>query len=390
MTKQYDFDRLIDRKGTDCVKFDVLEARYGVSNLIPLWVADMDFATPDFIIDALKERLDHPVLGYPTLPQRYYDSIIRWVEYKHGWNIRKEWITYIPGIVKGIGMVVQAFTQPGDRIIIQPPVYHPFRLIPQNNGREIVENPLILDEAGYRMDFEQLETVLPGAKLLILCNPHNPGGVVWDVATLRRLAEVCHRHGVLVVSDEIHADMIHEPNKHIPFATVSPEAASNSITFMSPSKTFNIAGVVSSYAIVPDEKVRHAFFRYLEASEFNYAPIFPIVATIAAYEQGKEWLNQLMAYIQNNTAFVEQYLNVHLPSIKVYPVQASFLLWLDCRELDLSQEELNTLFVEKAGLALNDGAMFGRGGEGFMRLNIGCPQAVLKEALDRLRMALVD
>ena len=387
--KHYNFDEIIDRRGTNCVKYDQLEERFGDRNLIPLWVADMDFRTPDFIVNALRKRCDHEIFGYTFDSDEYYQSIINWVHYKHDWNIEREWLSYIPGIVKGIALAVQCFTEKGDKIIIQPPVYHPFRIVPESLGREVVYNPLKLGDEGYEMDFEQLEQVIDDrCKLLILSSPHNPGGIVWSKETLIRLAEICARRGVLVISDEIHAEMAFPQYKHRPFASVSQEAAGNSITFMAPSKTFNIAGIVTSYAIVPNEVIRKRFYSFLEAGEFNAGTIFAYTATIAAYTYGAEWLQQMRNYVMNNVRFVSDYLKYHIPSIKVYQPQASFLVWLDCRELRLPQEELVALFTKKAGLALNDGAMFGPGGEGFMRLNIGCPRSVLEQALDSLKKAL--
>ena len=387
--KHYNFDEIIDRKGTNCVKYDQLEERFGDGNLIPLWVADMDFRTPDFIVNALRKRCDHEIFGYTFDSDEYYQSIINWVHYKHDWNIEREWLSYIPGIVKGIAFAVQCFTEKGDKIIIQPPVYHPFRIVPESLGRKIVYNPLILGKEGYQMDFEQLEQVIDDrCKLFILSSPHNPGGIVWSKETLIRLAEICARRGILVISDEIHAEMAFPQYKHRPFASVSQEAADNSITFMAPSKTFNIAGIVTSYAIVPNEVIRKRFYSFLEAGEFNAGTIFDYTATIAAYTYGAEWLQQMRNYIMDNVRFVSDYLKYHIPSIKVYQPQASFLVWLDCRELRLPQEELVALFTKKAGLALNDGAVFGPGGEGFMRLNIGCPRSILEQALDALKKAL--
>ena len=251
----YDFDKVVDRRGTGAVKYEALPNYFGKADLLPLWVADMDFETPPFIVDAMTKRLEHPVFGYTVMPQAWYEAVIGWLRDRHGWEVQKEWLSFIPGIVKGIGMVVNALLGPDDKVVIQPPVYHPFRLVPQHNGRQVVYNPLILrEDGGYDMDFENLETVLrdPACRLLILSNPHNPAGIVWPRETLQKLAEICHRHHVTVISDEIHCDMALFGHKHVPFATVSPEAAAISITFGAPSKTFNIAGIVSSYAIVPD------------------------------------------------------------------------------------------------------------------------------------------
>lgn len=388
--KHYNFDEIIDRKGTSCVKYDGLKNAYqGKENLIPLWVADMDFATPDFIVEALKKRCEHPVFGYTFDDDEYYESIQTWLDYKYHWKTEREWISYIPGIVKGIGLAVQCFTQPGDKVIIQPPVYHPFRLVPTRMGREVVYNPLKLEDGIYKMDFEQLESLIDkDCKMLILSNPHNPGGVVWEKEALVKLSQICSAHGILVISDEIHAEMTYPQFRHHPFATVSEEAAACSVTFMAPSKTFNIAGIVSSYALVPDSRIREKFYSFLEAGELNAGTIFAFTATKAAYTYGAEWLQQMRSYVIENVNFVDEYLKKNIPQIKVYRPQASFLVWLDCRELKLTQPELVQLFEDKAGLALNDGTMFGKEGEGFMRLNIGCPRSILNQALESLKKAI--
>lgn len=388
--KQYNFDEVIDRRGTNSVKYDNLKELCGKDDVLPLWVADMDFRTPDFIINALRKRLEHEVLGYTFASDSYYNSIIEWVRYKHNWAIRREWLSYIPGIVKGIGFAVRCFTRPGDKVIIQPPVYHPFRIVPESMGREVVYNPLRIVDGSYEMDFEQLEAVIDSrCKMLILCNPHNPGGIVWKKETLVRLAEICSRHNLLVISDEIHSEMAYPQFTHHPFATVSDEAARRSITFMAPSKTFNIAGIVTSYSIVPDDNIRKTFYDFLAAGELGDGTIFAYTATEAAYTYGAEWLQQMRMYVVGNVRFVDDFLKREIPAIKAYPPQASFLVWLDCRALGLSQEELVSLFCDKAGLLLNDGSMFGPGGEGYMRLNVGCPRSILASALNALKKAVV-
>lgn len=391
----YSFDQIISRDGTGDVKHAALMENFGRDDLLPLWVADMDFATPPFIIQALRQRLEHPILGYTVVPDEYWQAIIDWVRDHHGWQLKREWLSYIPGIVKGIGMVVNVFTSPGDKVIIQPPVYHPFRLVPENNGREIVWNPLKPNEnqqegeVPYSMDFENLERVCDErCRLLILSNPHNPGGICWDCETLTRLADFCSRRNILVVSDEIHCDMTLYGHRHTPFATVSKQAALCSITFQAPSKTFNMAGVVSSYCVIPDEAIRRRFFSWLEASEFAAPSLFAPIATVAAYRNGEEWRRQLIRYIEGNVNFIMDYCARHLPAIRPLRPQASFLVWLDCRGLNLTHEALIDVFVNKARLALNDGAMFGPGGEGFMRLNVGSPRSLLQEAMERLRHAL--
>lgn len=349
----------------------------------------MDFRTPDFIVNAIKKRCEHEIFGYTFGSDSYYNSIIEWVHYKQNWKIKQEWLSYIPGIVKGIGFVIQCFTKPGDKVIIQPPVYHPFRIVPESMKREVVNNPLKLVNGAYEMDFEQLESVIDEqCKVLILCNPHNPGGIVWKKDTLVKLADICAKHNILVVSDEIHAEMAYPQFTHHPFATVSEAAANCSITFMAPSKTFNIAGIVTSYSIVPNEKIRKEFYEFLEAGELGDGTIFAYTATEAAYTYGAEWLQQMRMYVMENVRFVDEFFKTKLPKIKVYPPQASFLVWLDCRDLKLSQEELVHLFQDKAGLLLNDGTMFGPGGEGYMRLNVGCPRSVLDTALNALKKAI--
>ena len=388
--ERYDFDKVIDRRGSGAVKTDALGKVYGKDDLIPLWVADMDFETPDFIVNALKERLEHPVFGYTVIPEDYWQTVQKWIADRHGWETRCEWMTFIPGIVKGIGMAINALLEKDEKVIIQPPVYHPFRLIPQKNGREVVFNPLkALPDGSYEMDFENLEAVCDEkCRMLILSNPHNPAGIVWPRETLERLAEFCHSHGIIVISDEIHCDMALFGNKHIPFANVSEKAAQCSITFGAPSKTFNIAGIVSSYAVVPDEELRKRFFGWIEACELGSAHIFAHVATIAAFRKGDEWRRQMIEYIEGNIEFVISYCKENIPQIRPMRPQASFLVWLDCRDLGLDHDQLINLFINKAGLALNDGEMFNPGGQGFMRMNVGCSRKILEAALENLKTAV--
>ena len=388
--KIYDFDKVIERRGSGAVKTDALQKVFGNEDAIPMWVADMDFETPDFIINAIRKRMEHAVFGYTVEPEEFRQAIIDWIADHHGWNVQKEWISYIPGIVKGIGMAINALLEKDDKVIIQPPVYHPFRLVPQKNGREIVFNPLKeLPDGNYQMDFENLEAVCDEkCRMLILANPHNPAGIVWPRETLERLASFCHSKGIIVISDEIHCDMALYGNSHIPFASVSEEAAACSITFGAPSKTFNIAGIVASYAIVPNDQLRERFYGWLEASEFAAPSIFSPIATIAAFREGEEWRKQMLRYIEDNTDYVIEFCKERIPQIKPLRPQASFLIWLDCRDLGLDREALNKLFIEKAGLALNDGEMFNPGGKGFMRLNIGTSRTVLQEAMERLEAAV--
>lgn len=386
----YNFDKVIDRTGTNAVKLEALQQLYGRTDLLPLWVADMDFETPAFITEALRHRLEHSLYGYTVEPDNYWPTVMNWIAAHHGWKVEREWITYIPGIVKGIGMVVNFFVKEDEKVIIQPPVYHPFRLTPQGNGRQIVYNPLREKADGtYSMDFENLEAVADEkCRVLLLSNPHNPGGIVWDRATLKRLADFCYRRHILVVSDEIHCDMALFGNKHIPFASVSDEAAACSITFGAPSKTFNIAGIVSSYAIVPNEEIRRPFYHWLEANELNEPTLFAPIATIAAFSQGEEWRREMLRYIEDNVRLVVDYCSDHIPQIKAVCPQASFLVWLNCRGLGLNHEQLVDLFVNRAHLALNDGEMFGPGGEGFMRMNVASPRSVIRQAMEQLAEAV--
>lgn len=391
MANKYDFDEIIERRGSGALKTDALQERYGRPDLQALWVADMDFATPPFIIDALKKRLDHPVLGYTVVPSEYWQSVISWIEKLHGWNVKREWLAYIPGIVKGIGMAINVFVKPDEKVIIQPPVYHPFRLTPEGNARKVVMNPLIHNSDGsYSMDFDNLRKVADDkCRMLILSNPHNPAGIVWTKDTLAELAEICDERGIIVISDEIHCDMALFGHRHTPFATVSPAAERCSITFGAPSKTFNIAGVVSSYSIVINPALRERFYSWLTANELDDPTVFAPIATIAAFsEKGDEWRRQMLSYVEGNIEAVIDFCRRKIPAIKPFRPEASFLVWLDCRDLGLSQERLVDLFVNQARLALNDGAMFGQGGEGFMRLNVGCPRSTLLSALDALHKAL--
>ena len=378
----YDFDKPVDRRGSGDLKHEVLQERYGRSDLLPLWVADMDWETPSFITDALKARLEHSLFGYTVEPKEYWQTVQRWIEDHHQWHVEREWLTYIPGIVKGIGMVINFFLEEDAKVIVQPPIYHPFFLTPRGNHREVVWNPL----KGYEMDFDNLEQVCDEkCCLLILSNPHNPAGIVWDKETLQRLAHFAKEHNLLVISDEIHSDMALWDNKHIPFASVSEEAAEVSITFGAPTKTFNMAGIVSSWAIIPNPQLRKPFYRWLTANEWNEPHLFAPIATLAALQQGEEWRQQMLRYVEGNIDFLIDYCQQYLPQIKPLRPQASFLVWLDCRDLGLNHQELVDLFVNQAHLALNDGEMFGSGGAGFMRLNVGTQRCVLQEALERLR-----
>ncbi|MDR2121724.1 MAG: pyridoxal phosphate-dependent aminotransferase [Flavobacteriaceae bacterium] len=388
---KYNFDQIIERRNTDSFKYEVLERLYGRKDLIPLWVADMDFLSPPAVIQALVERSQYGVYGYTFASDQYYDSIINWQKKRHQWDVKREELCFIPGIVKGIAFAINAFSKEGDKIIIQPPVYHPFRIVTQSHKRRLVTNPLRFDGKQYTMDMEGLDrlTDREDCRILIFSNPHNPGGRVWNKEELIQLAEICYEKNILVISDEIHSDLVFNGYKHIPFASVSEKAAQNSITFNAPSKTFNIAGIVSSYSIVKNEELRKEFYNFLKINDLDGGTIFAYLALQEAYEKGEDWLEELKEYLWGNIQFVNDYLQKNIPKIKAIIPEASFLLWLDCKELNLSQKELNSLFVDKARLALNDGVMFGTEGIGFMRMNIGCPRSILEKALTQLKEAIV-
>ena len=384
----YDFDELLERRGTDSVKWDGVRDVWGRDDLLPLWVADMDFRTPPFVMDALQRQLSGGVLGYTRPCADWAPAICDWLLRRHGWQVETGWISFVPGIVRAQALALLCFTRPGDRVAVMNPVYHPFFLVTQRLEREVVFSPLVLRDGHYHIDYARLEQDLDGCRVLILCNPHNPGGRVWTEDELRCVADICHRRGVMVLSDEIHADLTLPGYRHHPFATVSPRAAAISLTFMAPSKAFNMPGLASSYAIAVDPSIRRRFQTFLEAGEFGEGHMLAYVGCAAAYREGEEWLGQLLDYIQGNIDFTEQFLKERIPAIGMIRPQASYLIFLDCRRLGLPQPELVNLFVDKAHLALNDGTMFGRGGEGFMRLNVGCPRSVLRRALEQLEEAV--
>lgn len=381
----YNFDEIIDRKGTNSVKWDAVESRWGRKDLIPMWVADMDFRTAPFVVEALRKRLEHEVLGYTFACKEWAESIIDWLKERHGWTIREEMLTFTPGIVRGLAFAIQCFTEKGDKVMVMPPVYHPFFLVSQKNEREVVYSPLILKDGQYHIDFDRFRKDVQGCKLLVLSNPHNPGGRVWTKDELSQIADICYDNGTLVISDEIHADLTLPPFKHPTFALISEKARMNSLVFMSPSKAFNMPGLASSYAIIENEEILHRFRTFMEASEFNEGHLFAYLSVAAAYSHGTEWLDQVIAYIKGNIDFTEGYLKENIPAIKMIRPQASYLIFLDCRELGLTQDDLNQLFVEDAHLALNTGTTFGKEGEGFMRLNVACPRATLVQALEQLK-----
>ena len=384
---KYDFDEIIDRSGTAAVKTDALQENWGRTDLIPLWVADMDLPTAPFVTEALQRRCQHGIFGYTMKHEGYYNAIIRWNWMRYNFLIEKENIHFVPGIVPGIALAINALTQKGDKVMIQPPVYHPFRFVCERNGREVVTNPLKWVDGKLRMDMEDFREKVKGCKVFILCNPHNPGGLVWSKEELQEVAHICAQEGVIVFSDEIHADLTLPPLEHHPFASISEEARQNSVTFMSPSKAFNMPGLTASHAIIFNPELRQRFENFMEACELGMGHAFAFIAVEAAYSHGTEWLIQCLFYIQRNIDYVDRFLQEHTPKIKAIRPQASYLIWLDCRELGLSQKELNHFFVDQAHLALNDGEMFGKEGIGFMRLNVGSPRSIIEKAMQQLAEA---
>lgn len=380
----WDFDEVIDRSGTWSIKY----GRAGKDRLA-MWIADMDFRTDPAVREALRERLDRDVLGYTSTPEEYFEAIRAWEGKQHGWEIPREWIGYAPGVITAINQAYLTFSNPGDKVIVQPPVYDHFRLYAERLGREVVDNPMILEGGHYRMDFEGLERLMDErTKILVLCNPHNPCGILWDSETLRRLADICERHGVVVLSDEIHADLALWGRRHTPFCSVIESAAKVGLIFGGPTKAFNLAGLSgTAFCIIPDKEKREKYLGHLRAAKLDEPSIPTIVSTIAAYTSESGWLPALKDYLQGNIDCVMEFFAENKMGITPIRPEASFLVWLDCRALGIPQEELLNTFREKARVFLSDGVAYGSGGEGFVRLNIGCPRSILMEALSNIREA---
>ena len=380
----YDFNTIPARKGTFCVKHDMTREVFGTEDLLPMWVADMDFKTPDFILDAIRKRCDHEVLGYTFAPDSYKMAVLNWFQKRYGIATKWNKMHFIPGIVQGIAFVLQTFTVPGDKVLITTPVYPPFINVPHRTGRVFVSSPLKTDNGRFTFDFEDLDRKAPGCKVMILSNPHNPGGTVWTKEELSQVADICLKHHVLVISDEIHADLTYPEFHHTSFTTVSEAALHNSITFFAPSKTFNMAGLASSVCYVPDEEIRKTFFGFLDHNELSLGNIFGYYAAEAAFAHGEEWLQQLLEYLQGNIDTAEQFLKENCPEITFMRPQASFLLWMDFRAWHLSQKDLERKLIYDAKIGLNNGTDFGPEGEGFMRMNIGTNRETVLEGLRRI------
>lgn len=386
---KYNFDKIIDRTHTSCVKYDLRQTVFGKSDVIPMWVADMDFETPDFIRDAIIQRASHPIYGYTFRDTDYYLPILDWMQSHHDWAIRREDIIFTPGVVPALNFAVMAFTKPGDKIIIQPPVYPPICRAVTDHDRELINNQLIQQENSYQIDFTLLEEQAEEAVMLILCNPHNPVGRCWTRQELERVAQICLKNHVLVFSDEIHADLVMPGFRQQVFANLSPEAAEICITAHAPSKTFNLAGLATSSVIIANSGLRASFSQLIEKMHLGMGNLFGSIASTAAYLHGEPWRLQLIDYLNENIEFTETYIRKNIPLLHMFRPEGTYMIWLDFRKFNLDDKTLKNKIIHEAGLGLNAGFDFGPGGEGFMRMNIACPRSVLTEAMVRLEKLLV-
>jgi len=387
--KKYDFDEIIPRKGTHCEKYDLLQHYFGNSNAIPMWVADGDFRVPDFITSAIRYRVEHEIYAYSYRPDGFYQSIVRWQQTRHDWHISREMILPTQGVVSTLSSIIMAFTQPDDKVIIQPPVYTPFFSCVRECGRTVVENPLKYEGGSYSFDLDDLSSKIDQkTRLLVLCNPHNPVGRVWNNSELLELGNICLKNNILIISDEIHSDLVFSGFKHMPLPKVSDQLANNCIVCMAPSKTFNIAGLATSFVIIPDKKIRQQFDHFLHMLHLKSGNIFGNTALEAAYQYGTDWVNQQNEYLEANRDFMSGFFRDKLPKVKMAPTEATYLAWLDFREYGLPEAELNRLLIDGAEVVLNKGSIYGKEGDGFFRLNFACPRQLLEEALTRIENVL--
>ena len=388
---KYNFDKIVKRGKTCSVKWDFVDERFNCSGLLPMWVADMDFEAPRPVIDAILKRAGQGVFGYTAPEPSYYEAIINWFSKRHNWKIDRDWIVFTPGVVPAISMLIQTFTEPGDGVIIQKPVYYPFMRTIKMNGRIIVNNPLTLNSSRYHMDIDGLEKTIKetAAKIMILCSPHNPVGRAWTADELTRFGEICLKNKVLVISDEIHCDLMLNGSDHIPFASISNEFLMNSITCTAPSKTFNLAGLQTSNIIIADPEKRKLFRKNIDKNALGSPNAFGAIALEAAYNNGGDWLRQVLKYIEGNLDYLNNFINKKIPEVKVIEPDATYLVWLDFRGLGLGRESLIDLLRNKAKVALDEGYIFGKTeGDGFARMNIACPRKILREGLSRIGNAV--
>ncbi|MGD9158326.1 MAG: MalY/PatB family protein [Desulfobacteraceae bacterium] len=384
---KYDFDKTISREMSGSVKWDLRESRGG-KDIIPMWVADMDFQAPSEIIKAIVKRAEHGIFGYTYPSDAYKESVVNWMKNRHSWEIEKDWITITPGVVPALSIALNAYTKPGDNIVIQPPVYHPFKKVIESNDRVVVENNLIRRERYYSMDFENLEHILKeGVSMLVLCSPHNPVGRVWSTEELQKLVDLCSRYETLIVSDEIHSDLIMPGYRHNVMSEIYPENSKGIITFTAASKTFNLAGLSCSNIIIKDSELREAFQKTIQRFSITMPNIFGLITTEAAYNYCEDWLDELCVYIHANYNCLKSFIERRVPKIIVTKLEGTYLAWLDFTGFGLPDEAIDEILFKKARVWLDNGPQFGTGGEGFQRINLACPRGILEQALNRLEMA---
>jgi cysteine-S-conjugate beta-lyase len=383
------FEEIIDRKGSSSVKWDLTKTVFGKDDVLPMWVADMDFLPPEDVLEALGNRLKHGIFGYTFVGDPTADSIKKWVQKRHGWEIETTWLQYSPGVVPAISTIIQALTSPGDKVLVQSPVYTPFFSLVEDNNREIVNAQLKYHEGSYSIDYQEFEESLKtGVKLFLLCNPHNPSGRVWKKEELTKMAELCHKYNVVIVSDEIHSDLVYKSHTHTPLASLNDTFGDMTITCIAPSKTFNLAGLQASAMITPNPDIREKITAIHKKLGFFTLNTFGIIGMEAAYRHGEQWLEEILDYLQENGRVTKNFLEEHLPELKLVHPEGTYLLWIDCTKLNLSDEELKNRLLDKGKLALEPGAKYGPGGEGFVRMNIACPRETLMDGLERLKTAL--
>ena len=385
---KYNFDEVIDRNKNRSAKYDEREKKFGSSQVIPLWIADMDFRTAERVIEAARRKADEGIWGYTSRPDSYYDAVCGWQRRRNGWEIDRSLLSFALGVVPAMSSMVNIFTEPEDKVLIQTPVYSEFYDVTESWGRQVVESPLVEKDGAWSIDWVDFEKKAGEAKLFFLCSPHNPLGIVWTREDLVRMCEICMEKGVLIVSDEIHSDLIFHGKKHIPTASLSAEIGAHVITCMSATKTFNLAGLQAASILFPNKELKAKYDKFWFNLDIHRNNAFSSVIMEAAYNEGEEWLEQLLAYLSENFDFIRDYCREHIPQIKPNVPDATYLVWLDCRDLGMSNEELRAFMIEKAGLGLNEGWSFGRSLSGYMRLNAACPRSVLKKALDQLAAAV--
>ena len=386
---QYNFDEINNRKVNFSSKYDELKVKFGTDDLIPMWIADMDFKTAKPIIDAIINRAEQGIFGYVSRPDSYFESACEWYKKKYGWNLKSEWMSHSHGVIPGMVMMIKEFTKPKDKIIIQSPVYNEFFEIVEDHDRELVINPLKIINGRYEMDYKDLEEKAKiGAKMFFLCNPHNPVGRVWTKEELTKLGEICMKYGIQVIADEIHCELVYGNNKYTPFASISQDLFKNSITCISPSKTFNLAGLQSSILIFGNKEQREVYNHLLQIQDIKRNNCFNLVATEAAYRDGEEWLKQLLIYLKGNLDLVNNYIKLNIPKLKTYTPEGTYFAWVNCKELEMNAQELESFMINKVKVAFALGLWYGKDSEGYIRMNVACPRSVVEQALIRLKTAI--